>query len=75
MEKRLLLAFVLSALIFAGWSMLFPPPPPVSPAQETTTQAGGNGAGDDATRMARELETPPEDDRAEIVEISPVVHV
>ncbi len=32
MEKRLLLAFVLSALIFAGWSMLFPPPPPVTPA-------------------------------------------
>ena len=28
MEKRLLLAFVLSALIFAGWSVLFPPPPP-----------------------------------------------
>ncbi len=31
MEKRLLLAFVLSALIFAAWSMLFPPPPPVTP--------------------------------------------
>ncbi|HSN56849.1 MAG TPA: membrane protein insertase YidC [Candidatus Sulfomarinibacteraceae bacterium] len=28
MEKRLLLAFVLSALIFAVWSVLFPPPPP-----------------------------------------------
>ncbi len=28
MEKRLLLAFVLSALIFAGWSVLFPPPAP-----------------------------------------------
>jgi YidC/Oxa1 family membrane protein insertase len=28
MEKRLLLAFVLSALIFAVWSMLFPPPSP-----------------------------------------------
>jgi len=28
MEKRLLLAFVLSALIFAGWSVIFPPPAP-----------------------------------------------
>jgi YidC/Oxa1 family membrane protein insertase len=28
MEKRLLLAFVLSAVIFAVWSMLFAPPPP-----------------------------------------------
>jgi YidC/Oxa1 family membrane protein insertase len=36
MEKRLLLAFVLSALIFAVWSVLFPPPPPVerAPADE-----------------------------------------
>jgi len=30
MEKRLLLAFVLSALIFAAWSILFPPPAPVT---------------------------------------------
>ncbi len=28
MEKRLLLAFVLSAVIFAVWSVLFPPPTP-----------------------------------------------
>jgi len=28
MEKRLLLAFVLSAVIFAGWSVLFPPERP-----------------------------------------------
>lgn len=34
MEKRLLLAFVLSALIFAVWSMLFPPPPPVTPPNQ-----------------------------------------
>jgi len=34
MEKRLLLAFVLSALIFAGWSVMFPPPaPPTAPPQ------------------------------------------
>ena len=46
MEKRLLLAFVLSALIFAGWSMLFPPPAPVSspqsppPTERTDADAG-----------------------------------
>ena len=39
MEKRLLLAFVLSALIFAGWSMLFPPPaPPTAKPPETAGQ-------------------------------------
>ncbi len=32
MEKRLLLAFVLSAVIFALWSLLFPPPKPPPPA-------------------------------------------
>ena len=39
MEKRLLLAFVLSAVILLGWSVLFPPPPrqtsPVAPQAET----------------------------------------
>ncbi len=35
MERRLLLAFVLSAVIFAVWSLLFPPaPPPGPPAGE-----------------------------------------
>jgi YidC/Oxa1 family membrane protein insertase len=51
MEKRLLLAFVLSALIFAAWSMLFPPPAPVAPpepapastAPETKTAGTGQG--------------------------------
>ncbi len=46
MEKRLLLAFVVSAVIFAVWSALFPPPrqeapgtqgTPVAAKQETTT--------------------------------------
>jgi len=43
MEKRLLLAFVLSAAILLAWSVLFPPPrapqptpTPVSPPQEST---------------------------------------
>jgi YidC/Oxa1 family membrane protein insertase len=44
MEKRLLLAFVLSALIFAGWSVIFPPPqPPVSrPAADTSGREATN---------------------------------
>ncbi len=37
MEKRLLLAFVLSALIFAAWSVLFPPPAP--PAARPQSEA------------------------------------
>ncbi len=38
MEKRLLLAFVLSALIFAAWSVIFPPPsPPVAPPEVAAT--------------------------------------
>ena len=41
MERRLLLAFVLSAVIFAGWSVLFPPPKPpaVGDAVATPTSA------------------------------------
>ncbi len=36
MEKRILIAFVLSAIIFAIWSVIFPPPKPVrSKAVET----------------------------------------
>jgi YidC/Oxa1 family membrane protein insertase len=52
MEKRLLLAFVLSALIFAAWSMLFPPPaPPTTPPPQTTD---GQAQGD--TPLAVELD-------------------
>jgi YidC/Oxa1 family membrane protein insertase len=41
MERRLLLAFVLSAVIFAVWSVLFPPPKPpaVDDAVATPTSA------------------------------------
>jgi len=48
MEKRLLLAFVLSALIFAGWSILFPPPTPVTPTvqKEPETQDLGETVDD-----------------------------
>jgi YidC/Oxa1 family membrane protein insertase len=34
MEKRILIAFVLSAAIFVVWSVLFPPPPPAIPAPD-----------------------------------------
>jgi YidC/Oxa1 family membrane protein insertase len=39
MEKRLLLAFVLSAVIFALWSVLFPPPKPPTPAPPVPGEA------------------------------------
>jgi YidC/Oxa1 family membrane protein insertase len=39
MEKRLLLAFVLSAVIFALWSLLFPPPKPPPPAPAVQADA------------------------------------
>jgi YidC/Oxa1 family membrane protein insertase len=40
MEKRMLLALVLSAVIFAIWSMVFPPPAPpvVSPPEASTKE-------------------------------------
>ena len=51
MEKRLLLAFVLSALIFAGWSILFPPPAPVAPrATEEPTNELVSDTGAEAVR-------------------------
>ncbi|MCU0232600.1 MAG: membrane protein insertase YidC [Thermoanaerobaculales bacterium] len=37
MEKRLLLAFVLSAAILLAWSILFPPPAPVRPQPRPET--------------------------------------
>ncbi len=52
MEKRLLLAFVLSAVIFALWSVVFPPErptPPVLPTPAAESGAvGGAAAPDDA---------------------------
>jgi YidC/Oxa1 family membrane protein insertase len=39
MEKRLLLAFVLSAVIFALWSVMFPPERPEPPAPEPIQEA------------------------------------
>ena len=37
MEKRILIAFVLSAVIFAIWSVIFPPPKPARPKAVETT--------------------------------------
>jgi len=51
MEKRLLLAFLASAVIFAVWSVLFPPERPPQPAapqravEETAPQAASGDAG------------------------------
>jgi len=68
MEKRLLLAFVLSALIFAGWSILFPPPAPVTPPtkeeprNELLSETGGETAREPITE-----ETPSGDGDEEVV--------
>jgi YidC/Oxa1 family membrane protein insertase len=64
MEKRLLLAFVLSALIFAVWSMLFPPPPPVGaptgsqPTAPDTSPAPAEPSGEAADRGIGTVEVP-----------------
>jgi YidC/Oxa1 family membrane protein insertase len=55
MEKRLLLAFVLSAVLFAVWSILFPPPEPPRPEDEpegTPVVASPSPAVADATVAA-----------------------
>jgi YidC/Oxa1 family membrane protein insertase len=69
MEKRLLLAFLASAVIFAVWSVLFPPERPPQPAapqlavEETAPQAASGGAGASAaeaeTAAATEGAAPP----------------
>ncbi len=45
MEKRLLLAFVLSAVIFAVWSVLFPPPKAPAPVPPPPSVAATPGVG------------------------------
>jgi YidC/Oxa1 family membrane protein insertase len=64
MEKRLLLAFVLSAVIFALWSLLFPPPKPPEgvPDAAATPVAAPVAAGardEPADRSAPSPEPPP----------------
>jgi len=60
MEKRILIAFVLSAIIFAIWSVIFPPPKPVRPkAVETTGVLGTTVAGDEETTEEPEIVNEP----------------
>ena len=69
MEKRLLLAFVLSAAILLAWSVIFPPParqPPITPdttPAEAAPAAELTGAvnGDEPSSAANE-EAPPTDE-------------
>ena len=55
MEKRLLLAFVLSAVIFAVWTVLFPPPEP--PPEAVGAPREESLEGDVDSRVGREAET------------------
>jgi YidC/Oxa1 family membrane protein insertase len=73
MEKRLLLAFVLSALIFAGWSVIFPPPaPPTTQPQSAVVVEDAAGEVEDPPESRVELETA--DDEAAIDEnVTPIV--
>lgn len=79
MEKRILIAFVLSAVIFVVWSVLFPPPPPVkAPDTDTARPVEGERAatgepaaepeGSGARPETEEREEPPEDVVREVVE-------
>ena len=71
MEKRLLLAFVLSAVIFAAWSVLFPPPKPpepVAPAQSPAMAATATpAAAAHTTEAPRPEQQPVEEAAAEAV--------
>jgi len=68
MEKRLLLAFVLSALIFAVWSVVFPPPPPpAARTQEETVSHDVVGEGE-STPLERVIADAPADEVGEIQE-------
>jgi YidC/Oxa1 family membrane protein insertase len=77
MEKRLLLAFVLSALIFAVWPILFPPPPPPeveAPVQPTATvvsdekRPATSEAADEETRTTEAAEVAAAGEATEAVE-------
>ena len=59
MEKRLLLAFVLSAVIFAVWSLLFPPPTPPPAPSPTPPAAPPLAAETPSAAVAAEPAPPP----------------
>ncbi len=73
MEKRLLLAFVLSALIFAGWSVIFPPPAPPTarPQSEVVVEERVSEAGDPPAE--RVDSSPAAEDAAVDENLSPIV--
>jgi len=73
MEKRLLLAFVLSALIFAGWSVIFPPPAPPTarPQSEVVVEEVVGEAGDPPVDRADPV--PAAEDAAGDENLSPIV--
>jgi YidC/Oxa1 family membrane protein insertase len=73
MEKRLLLAFVLSALIFAGWSVIFPPPAPPTarPQSEVVVEEMVSEAGDPPAE--RVDSSPAAEDAAVDENLSPIV--
>jgi YidC/Oxa1 family membrane protein insertase len=81
MEKRLLLAFVLSAAIFAIWSVLFPPSKPprddMKPVVEepapATSENAERGVGETSTESTTADPVEPEPEiREEVVEASTV---
>jgi len=74
MEKRLLLAFVLSALIFAGWSVIFPPPaPPTTQPQSAVVVEEVAGQGSVDPPDDRVDSEPANEDAAVDENLSPIV--
>ena len=71
MEKRLLLAFVLSAAILLAWSVIFPPPRPVS-QPETTPAESPTPAVVDSESPAR---LPEEESESEEPDLEPATEV
>ncbi len=59
MEKRILIAFVLSAIIFAIWSVIFPPPKPVRPNAVETAVTPTASTLDQTGMMEEDIVVPP----------------
>ncbi len=76
MEKRILIAFVVSAVIFAVWSILFPPPKRVSPSTQPEQTSIEEKVRDTESPATQEPEKTPEEteDVDETIEaVAPVV--
>jgi len=61
MEKRLLLAFVISAAILLGWSLLFPPPDRQEPTPATAKAPEAASATDTVTTAESDKPMPTDD--------------